>query len=55
MLTPKSGLSFPCLQLPGGDGGGFHVAGAGRAQAGSRRLHGQADFGGFGESETFEA
>ena len=34
---------FPgCLQLPGGDGGGFHVAWGDRAQAGIQRLHDQA-------------
>jgi len=44
-----------CLQLLGGDGGGFHVAKGIKAQAGSWRLHDQADNRGFGESVAFEA
>ena len=39
--TPKAAFP-PCLELPGGDGGGFHVAGADRAQSGIQRLHDQA-------------
>jgi hypothetical protein len=57
MLTPQMRL-LPFLNAfnsPGGDGGGFHVAGAERAQAGSRRLHDQAVTRGFGESVAFEA
>ena len=39
--TPK--VAFPvCLQIPGGDGGGFHVAKGNGAQAGIQRLHDQA-------------
>ena len=33
---------YACPELPGGDGGGFHVAKGKRAQAGIQRLHDQA-------------
>jgi hypothetical protein len=38
---PKA-IFDPCLQPPGGDGGGFHVAKGDRAQAGMQRLHHKA-------------
>ena len=40
--TPKAAFPLLALNSPGGDGGGFHVAKGGRAQAGIQRLHDQA-------------
>ena len=50
----KCGLPFPssALVVMAADS---MLRRANRAQAGSRRLHDQADYRGFGESETFEA
>ena len=39
--TPRAAFP-PCLQLPGGDGGGFRVAKGNRAQTGIQRLHDEA-------------
>jgi hypothetical protein len=57
MLTPKSGLSSPCnafnsLVVMAADS---MLRRTKRAQAGSLRLHDQADTRGFGESVAFEA
>ena len=53
--TPNAAFPSDAFNSPAGDGGGFHVAKGIMAQAGSLRLHGQADSRGVAESGGFEA